>query len=164
MFMIRLNQAFILVIALASGLSSESWAAEDGQTQVIDVQNPSQAFVGSISEKSDHDLNTLLATKWDDLDVHQRGAILTEVKLRMARHKGPVTKSIKLQTHHRYGERIIRQSDGSVLRIKTRVLRVQPVISNPRPYGVGYEERAKKQELDKKTINSSVRDVSDSRP
>ena len=60
MFMIRLNQAFILVIALASGLSSESWAAEDGQTQVIDVQSPSQAFVGSISEKSDHDLNTLL--------------------------------------------------------------------------------------------------------
>ena len=68
--MIRLNQAFILVIALASGLSSESWAAEDGQMQVIDVQSPSQAFGRSISQKSDHDLNTLLATKWDDLDVH----------------------------------------------------------------------------------------------
>lgn len=162
--MTSLNKAFIFVIVLASGLSSEGWATEEGQAQVIEVQSPNQAFVRSISQKSDHDLNTLLATKWDDLDVHQRSAILTEVKSRMARHKGPVTKSIKLQTHHRYGERIIRQSDGSVLRIKTRIVRVKPVISSPRPYGVGYEERAKKQELDKKTINSSVRNVSDSRP
>ena len=91
---------------------------------------------------SDEEL-TALAADWDSLDRHQRRALLTEMKLRMAR-TGKRGEVIHIRTERRYG-RLIRQSDGRVIRIETQVVHVRPV--NPEDlkarhsFGVGFEHR-----------------------
>ena len=111
----------------------------------VDGAEPQSAVpaVVSFSERSDQELNALLATQWDTLADAERRALLTEVKLRMARHKGR-DRAISLQTQRRYGRRIIRQRDGSVVRIETQVVRVRPAPNGQRPFGVGFEERSRK--------------------
>ncbi len=91
---------------------------------------------------SDEEL-TALAAHWESLDRHQRRALLTEMKLRMAR-KGNRSDDIHIRSERRYG-RIIRQPDGQVIHIETQVIHVRPV--NPdelearQSYGVGFEQR-----------------------
>ena len=97
----------------------------------------------SFAERTDQELTALLATKLDTLDDAQRRALITEVKLRMARNNGR-DRVIRLQAQRSYGRRVIRQRDGSVVRIQTQVVRVRPKPSGKSPYGVGFEERAKK--------------------
>jgi len=98
----------------------------------------------TLSSLSDQDL-TALAAQWDDLDVHQRRALLTEVKLRMARSGRQTSGVIHIRTERRYG-RIIQQPDGRVLRIETQVVQVrrlpeQGSASGQGGYGVGFERR-----------------------
>ena len=113
--------------------------AEADSTPATAVQTSQRAF----SERTDQELTVLLATKLDSLDEAQRRALITEVKLRMARNTGR-DRAIRVQTQRRYGRRIIRQRDGSVVRIQTQVVRVRPVPDGQSPYGVGFEQRYKK--------------------
>jgi hypothetical protein len=90
---------------------------------------------------------TALAAQWDTLDVHERRALLTEVRQRMAQRgaRGPGT--IQIRTERRYG-RIIRQPDGRVVRIETQVVHVRPATEaevaagRAAGFGVGFERRS----------------------
>ncbi len=107
--------------------------------------------------KTHHEL-TELSTRWDELNSAQRRALLQEVKLRMARSKGPEG-ILTIRSQRRYG-RIVRKSDGRVLRIETQVVRVQPVrppLTDAQPgFGVGFERRAESDEQPTKTLDLPV--------
>ncbi len=99
------------------------------------------------TSKTHHEL-TELSTHWDELDSAQRRALLQEVKLRMARSKG-AEGVLTIRSQRRYG-RIVRKSDGRVLRIETQVVEVRPVKpqqAGAQPgFGVGFERRAESDE------------------
>jgi len=100
-------------------------------------------------DRSDKEL-TALAANWDSLDKLQRRALLTEMKLRMARRGSNDGQGvIHIRTERRYG-RIIRQADGRVIRIETQVVHVRPLDSeNPsarQSFGVGFERRVARRE------------------
>jgi hypothetical protein len=94
------------------------------------------------ADKTDREL-TELAAGWEALAEDQRRALLTEIKLRMHANsdKHPV---LTIQTERRYG-RIVRQPDGSLVRIETteHVVRYQalPEDAGDRPFGLGFEQR-----------------------
>ena len=102
----------------------------------------SAAITQPFADQSDQQLNSLLATQWETLGADQRAALLSEVKLRMARDTSR-DRPIRLQAQRSYGRRVIRRRDGSVVRIQTQVVRVRPVPNGQRSFGVGFEERAK---------------------
>lgn len=116
-------------------------------------------------QHSDGEL-TALAADWDALDRHQRRALLTEMKLRMARN-GKRDDVIHIRTERRYG-RIIRQSDGRVIRIETQVVHVRPV--NPEDlkarhgFGVGFEQRVARRAESRSVSPSAQADVSPAEP
>ena len=94
------------------------------------------------ADKSDREL-TELAAGWESLSEEQRRALLTEIKARMHTNSGkaPV---LTIKTERRYG-RIVRQPDGSLVRIETteHVVRYQtlPEDAGDRPFGLGFEQR-----------------------
>jgi len=90
--------------------------------QALEAARSSTEITGRYADHSDEEL-TALAADWDDLDADQRRALLAEVKLRMVRQKTR-SDTIHVKTLRRYG-RLIRQPDGSVLRIERKVLSVQ---------------------------------------
>ena len=91
--------------------------------------------------KLTHHQLTRIGARWDQLGDSERRGLLNEVKLRMARQKGS-ERTLRIRTQRRYG-RIVRRSDGQVLRIETKVIQVAPVRRNPteRSFGVGFERR-----------------------
>lgn len=97
-------------------------------------------------EYSDQEL-TALAADWDSLDRHQRRALLTEMKLRMA-HQRKGDDVLHIRTERRYG-RLIRKSDGRVIHIETQVVHVRPVkpdeLKARQGFGVGFEHRVARQ-------------------
>ena len=109
------------------------------------------------SKKTHHEL-TELSTRWDELDSAQRRALLQEVKLRMARSKG-AENVLTIRTQRRYG-RIVRKSDGRVLRIETQVVQVRPArpqAADVQPgFGVGFERRAESDEQPAKSQDLPV--------
>ncbi len=102
--------------------------------------------------KTDQELTDLTA-QWGELDSVQRRALLTEVKMRMARNKGGEG-VIHIRMQRRFG-RIIRNTDGSVMRIETQtqtqVVHVHPVRPGTESYGVGFEQRAARKEAEQET-------------
>lgn len=94
------------------------------------------------ADKSDREL-TDLAAGWEALSEDQRRALLTEIKARMHTNSGKVP-VLTIKTERRYG-RIVRQPDGSLVRIETteHVVRYQalPEDANDRPFGLGFEQR-----------------------
>lgn len=119
----------ILLLVLASGLPVLALAADT-----------------PYGEYSDQQLNAL-AADWDSLDRHQRRALLTEMKLRMAR-KGTDQSVLHIRTERRYG-RLIRKSDGRVIHIETQVVHVRPVkpedLKARQGFGIGFEHRVARQ-------------------
>lgn len=106
-----------------------------------------KAVVKPLSERSDAEL-TALAADWDALDRQERRALLTEMKLRMAR-QGDRRDVIHIRTERRYG-RLIRQADGRLIRIETQVVHVRPLAPDEaasatarqrQGFGVGFEQR-----------------------
>ncbi len=93
-------------------------------------------------DKSDREL-TELAAGWESLSEEQRRALLTEIKARMHTNSGKVP-VLTIKTERRYG-RIVRQPDGSLVRIETteHVVRYQtlPEDAGDRPFGLGFEQR-----------------------
>ncbi len=94
------------------------------------------------ADKSDREL-TELAAGWESLSEEQRRALLTEIKARMHTNSGKVP-VLTIKTERRYG-RIVRQPDGSLVRIETteHVVRYQalPEDAGDRPFGLGFEQR-----------------------
>ena len=94
------------------------------------------------ADKTDREL-TELAAGWESLSEDERRALLTEIKARMHTNsdKAPV---LTIQTERRYG-RIVRQPDGSLVRIETteHIVRYQPLTEDAgnRQFGVGFEQR-----------------------
>jgi len=88
---------------------------------------------------------TALAAQWDTLDRHERRALLTEVRQRMAQRGAPGTGVVQIRTERRYG-RIV-SPDGRVIRIQTQVVRVRPateaeaLAARTGGFGVGFERR-----------------------
>ncbi|NBC22390.1 MAG: hypothetical protein GVY21_02830 [Gammaproteobacteria bacterium] len=126
-----------------------AWAAP-GLAAAVDASEP------AYGDHSDEEL-TALAADWDSLDRHQRRALLTEMKTRMARRGTSDEGVLHIRTERRYG-RLIRQPDGRVLRIETQVVHVRPIdpqqmerleqagnrveqTGSRRGFGVGFERR-----------------------
>ena len=95
------------------------------------------------SARTDQELNALLAD-WDNLREDDRRALVSELKLRMIRSKGRGN-VIHIRTERRYG-RIVRRSDGKLLRIETKVIRVRPAPTDQQGFGVGFEQRRARQQ------------------
>ncbi|MFM7120014.1 MAG: hypothetical protein ACKOZX_07165, partial [Gammaproteobacteria bacterium] len=96
---------------------------------------------------SSNEALTALAARWDTLDVHERRALLTEVRRRMALQGASSPSGVlQIRTERRYG-RIIRQPDGRLIRIETKVVHVRPateseaLASQRAGFGVGFEQR-----------------------
>jgi hypothetical protein len=99
----------------------------------------SSAAYGTLyAEKTDAEL-TELSASWEALAPEQQKALLNEVKLRMIRKRGRQGGPAVLSAR-RFG-RIVRQPDGSMVRIETQVLRVTPGRAG---YGMGFEIRARR--------------------
>lgn len=120
-----------IALLLTVGLADVAEAAE------------SAAASRAYGDRSDEEL-TALAASWDSLNKHQRRALLTEMKLRMARNSGR-SGVIRIRTERRYG-RIIRQPDGRVIHIETQVVHVRPIDAEELAaerlgFGLGFEHR-----------------------
>jgi hypothetical protein len=137
-------KGLLILVLLAGGLPVLADAR--------DVPDRDPAASGSTGEavnpfgaSSDEEL-TALAARWDTLDLHERRALLTEMKLRMARRGTPAGDVIHIRTERRYG-RIIQQPDGRVIRIETQVVEVRPVgeddLQDDGGFGVGFERRVR---------------------
>ena len=118
---------------LFTSLSGSAFAADEAVRAADAVSIPNV-----YAAKSDQEL-TALAAQWESLDTAERRALLTEVKMRMARQRGP-DGTIRITFQRRYG-RIIRNPDGSVVRIESNVFRVRPGAAGNQTYGVGFEQR-----------------------
>lgn len=95
------------------------------------------------ADRTDKQL-TELAANWANLSEDQRRALLTEIKARMHASAGKVP-VLTIKTERRYG-RIVRQPDGSLVRIETteHTIRYQPLPEGAanQPFGIGFEQRS----------------------
>ena len=159
-----------------------SAAAQREAKQAAQAQLRAQvkALVAVYAAKSDEEL-TALSAQWQELPSLNRQVLLREVKLRMARQRGRKG-SVQIRTERRFG-RLLRQADGSVVRVETRVVRVRPAEAADRvestgdqtspvhmrksAYGAGFERRSAPKSASKpvtsplESVSSTVRSVSD---
>jgi hypothetical protein len=106
----------------------------------VPLEEAVEQLLPDYSKLTHHQL-TKIGARWGQLGDTERRGLLNEVKLRMARQKGSEG-TLQIRTQRRYG-RLVRRSDGKVLRIETKVIQVAPVRRNPteRSFGVGFERR-----------------------
>lgn len=99
-----------------------------------------KALVAVYAAKSDSEL-TNLSAQLRELPPLDQQVLLREVKMRMARQRGRKG-SVQIRTERRFG-RLLRQPDGSVVRVETRVVRVRPATKGEQKtrYGTGFERR-----------------------
>jgi hypothetical protein len=106
------------------------------------------SMVKVYAAKSDKEL-TALSAQWQELPRLDRQVLLREVKMRMARQRGRQG-SVQIRTERRFG-RLLRQADGSVVRVETRVVQVRPATEGEQAkqvrmrksaYGTGFERRS----------------------
>ena len=142
-----LKRVFLLSL-LATAWAGVAVAAESAPASADAAANapPPAAGEPEFGDRTDEEL-TALAADWDALDRHQRRALLTEMRVRMARRgsrAGGQEGVLHIRTERRYG-RLIRQSDGRVIRIETQVVHVRPLGADDaaprRGFGVGFEQR-----------------------
>jgi hypothetical protein len=141
----------LLILALLTG----GWLSVARAEASAPAESPANSVAGGAPPAPEapyasysNDALTGLAAEWDTLDVHERRALLTEVRQRMARSRSPDdAPKIQIRTERRFG-RIIRQPDGRVVRIETRIVQVRPATESELAargdgYGVGFERRAR---------------------
>jgi hypothetical protein len=113
--------------------------AADGGAGEEGVRNP-------YATHSDQEL-TDAAADWETLSEAERRALLTEMRGRMdAKHDDGGEGVVAIRTQRRYG-RLVRQPDGSVVRVETterivRYRRLPEAAAADQPFGVGFERRA----------------------
>jgi hypothetical protein len=117
-----------------------------GVAATLFVASAAALAVNPYAGRSDAEL-TAIAAGWESLSEEARRALLTETRARMASKKDG-TRVIAIKTQRRYG-RLVRQPDGSVVRIETtqelvRYRRVPDDGATPtnQPFGVGFEARS----------------------
>lgn len=107
-----------------------------------------KALVKVYAAKSDKEL-TAMSAQWQELPRLDQQVLLREVKMRMARQRGRKG-SVQIRTERRFG-RLLRQADGSVVRVETRVVQVRPATKGEQAsqvqvrksgYGTGFGRRA----------------------
>ena len=113
------------------------WAASAGfEAVAAEAQaNPAQDPPVSYADASDEQL-TALAARWDELAAAERRALLSEVKMRMARREGGGNGVLSIRLTRRYGA-VPRGQGGGQLRI-----RLGTGAANAKEFGVGFEQRA----------------------
>ncbi len=166
-------KGLLLLTLLTAGTSALAATAESASSgNAAPPKNAAAAATGQDASPSDRASDdhlygdhsdeelTELAAHWDSLNRHQRRALLTEMKLRMAR-KGANKEVIHIRTERRYG-RIISQPDGQVIHIETQVVHVRPVdpdeLKDQQSFGVGFEQRIgrRRHELDARSADASA--------
>ncbi len=146
---VRNIKGIALTLLLAAGSPGVAMAVSPSEGEPAGESRSVSSAVSAEADYrsfSDQEL-TAQAAQWDALDKHQRRALLTEMKSRMARGGRGGEPVLHIRTERRYG-RLIRQPDGRVIRIETNVVRVQPVtpemLARVRArggFGVGFERR-----------------------
>jgi hypothetical protein len=126
--------------ALETARPSSAVPSSAVPSSAVPLDEAVEDLLPDYSKLTHHQL-TRIGARWDQLGDSERRGLLNEVKLRMARQKGS-ERTLRIRTQRRYG-RIVRRSDGQVLRIETKVIQVAPVRRNPteRSFGVGFERR-----------------------
>ncbi|MCR9276463.1 MAG: hypothetical protein NXH85_00720 [Pseudomonadaceae bacterium] len=129
------------VSAPAAAPVAKTAASNDGESQA----EPANI---SYAQSTDEQLTTM-AADWSSLSAAERRALLTEVKSRMARERqnqangqNGQSPTVRITTTRRFG-RVVRQPDGSLVRIETSVVQVRKAERNAdRPgFGAGFENR-----------------------
>lgn len=128
------KQARCLGCALALGAAGLLSAGGLGAAQgTAPSAKPSEPPPVSYAEATDREL-TELAARWNDLSAGQRRALLSEMKLRMAR-QGAANDGLRIAVTRRYGT-VVRRSNGATLHIELRS------VQNAQPsFGAGFEQR-----------------------
>ncbi len=136
-----------------AGVSSGEQAAAQAAAQAkaaaqAQLRVKVKALVKLYAAKSDKEL-TNLSAQWQELPRLDQQVLLREVKMRMARQRGRKG-SVQIRTERRFG-RLLRQADGSVVRVETRVVQVRPATKDEQAnqvrvrksgYGTGFGRRA----------------------
>jgi len=133
----RLLLTSVVAASVAASLPGIVMAAAGGSPDTV------VPYASPYGNRSDGELSALAAS-WDSLDQHQRRALLTEMQRRMVASGGRKG-VIRIRTERRYG-RIVRQSDGRVIRIEAQVVHVRPLVAEDlgqgrQGFGVGFERR-----------------------
>ncbi|MEM1432722.1 MAG: hypothetical protein AAGG11_01560 [Pseudomonadota bacterium] len=104
---------------------------------------PPLPAAAAIESLSDADL-TALSVHWSQLSAEQRRALLKTVRARMQRENRASGAASPLQSQRRFG-RVVRQRDGRVVSIETRVYRRADgsggSVSHRMTFGAGFEQR-----------------------
>lgn len=125
----------VLALGVTGLLSAGALGAAQAPSPPEQPSALSEASLVSYAEATDQEL-TELAARWDDLSAGQRRALLSEMKMRMARH-GAADGRLRIAVTRRYGT-LVRHSNGATatLRIELRSLKsAQP------SFGAGFEQR-----------------------
>ena len=146
----RLVGLCILLCAASAGFTAVAAAPETPASQDPPV---------SYAEASDEQL-TALAARWDELAAAERRALLSEVKMRMARRQEGANGVLSIRLTRRYGAVPEGRAAGQ-LRI-----RLGAGTANAKEFGVGFERRAGQpqpanQEPGEPTDKASTQQVSD---
>ncbi len=119
----------------------------------------SQDLPVSYTDASDEQL-TALAARWDELAAAERRALLSEVKMRMARRQGGGSGVLSIRLTRRYGAVPQGQAGGRLH------IRLGTGAANTKEFGVGFEQRAGQpqatdQEPSEPTPKAATQQVSD---
>ncbi len=135
-------RAFVgLLLALcASAHLSLAWAEPARPSATV-----ADALV-SYANASDERL-TELAAQWDGLTPNERRALLSEMKMRMARKRGAARGVLHIRLTRRYGA--VPQKPKAKPEVWVRAVAQKNQASQNTPgFGVGFEWRVKRHELD----------------
>lgn len=139
-----------VALCCAANVGFAAVATEPGSD---DSQDPPVSY----AEASDEQL-TALAARWDELAVAERRALLSEVKMRMARRQAGTNGVLSIRLTRRY---------GAVPQGHLRI-RLGTGQANAKEFGVGFEQRsgqpqATDPEPSEPTPEASTQQVSDPR-
>ena len=118
-------------LCILLGAASAGFAAVAAAPQASPAQEPSVSY----ADASDEQL-TALAARWDELAAAERRALLSEVKMRMARREGGGNGVLSIRLTRRYGA-VPEGQGGGQLRIRLGTGK-----ANAKEFGVGFEQRA----------------------
>ncbi len=118
-------------------LAVEALAVKESQPQYpgTGARLPPSNLI-SYANATDLELKSL-GEQWAMLSAPERRALLAEVRMRWARdHKGSTR--VRIQATRQFG--VVRQPDGTTIRVERRIIRMFPVDDN-KGYGTGFEQR-----------------------
>ena len=119
-----------LCVALCCA-ANVAFAAVAAEPELDNSQDPPVSY----ADASDEQL-TALAARWDELAVAERRALLSEVKMRMARRQAGTNGVLSIRLTRRYGAVPQGRTAGRLH------IRLGTGKANAKEFGVGFEQRA----------------------